>query len=103
MSIVLGIPAHELADRITAQELLEWQAFERLFGPLTVQERVDVAGGLASWGALTAAGAKVNPMELIPNWQRKAGDGEDDGMDDDVMIAVMRELQAKGIDSGDSA
>ena len=57
-----------------------------MFGPITVQERVDVAGAVAGQAALAAAGAKdITVVDLLPNW-----DGETKQQSPEEMIAVMR-------------
>jgi hypothetical protein len=81
----------ELKERIDAYELGEYTAFEQVFGPLTVQERVDVAGAVAGWSAARSAGANVDLEAFVPNWSRKANQ-----QPVDQMIAVMRGLQRKG-------
>lgn len=56
---------------MTARELFEWSAFERVFGPVTVQERVDVAGAMGAYATAAAAGAKdVRPDDFLPDWSR---------------------------------
>lgn len=34
LALKLGCTVRELLDRITAHELAEWQAFERIYGPI---------------------------------------------------------------------
>lgn len=60
----MGIPDPDwLAERISAQTLGEWEAFEQSFGPLLVHERVDLAG------ALIASVLSGKPVEdFIPRW-----------------------------------
>lgn len=68
-------------------ELQEWSAFEEVFGPLTVQERIDVAGGLAAWGSVAAMGAKQAPDEFVPKWGEEKRE-----QTPEEMIAFMRGL-----------
>lgn len=72
-----------------ARELLEWAAFERVFGPLTVQERVDVAGALAAWASV--GNPKRSPRDFMPDWQSD----EARTQDPEDMIAVLRGIQRK--------
>jgi hypothetical protein len=60
---------------------MQWAAFEQVFGPLTVQERVDQAAVLIA----NALGATVTVDDLLPRPTQSADD----------MIAVVRALQAK--------
>jgi hypothetical protein len=91
--LALGIPIAELRETITARELAEWAAFERVFGPITVQERVDAAAGIAGWAAMAAAGVKdKNPRDFMPDWAR-AGTGESPKQPPEEMIAIMRGLK----------
>lgn len=91
----------ELRHRLTVRDLVEYSAFERVFGPLTVQERVDTAGGLAAWGSLAAMGAKKPPDEFVPKWEDERRE-----QTDEEMIAFMRDFARKhkdgeGLSSGD--
>lgn len=67
-------------------ELFEWVAFERVFGPITIQERVDFAGAMAAWGAIASQGGKQKPNQLVPQW----GGREAEEQTDDEMVAFMR-------------
>ena len=70
------------------REVVQYTAFERVFGPLTVQERVDVAGAFAAWAALSAAGSKAPLSDFIPRWGRGSA-----AQTPEEMIGVMRSLQ----------
>jgi hypothetical protein len=80
---------------MSARELFEWMLFEREFGPLTVQERVDYAGAISAWGSLRAMGAKPTPDKLLPQWASEDAP-EEFRQSADEMIGVMRAMQKKG-------
>jgi hypothetical protein len=85
---------------MSARELAEWAAFEHDFGPLTVQERVDVAGAVAAFGAVVAAGGgkKATPEFFLPEWSKAAGAAKQRRatQSDDELINFMRGLQSRG-------
>lgn len=68
---------------------MEWAAFEKVFGPLTVQERVTVAGATATWAPLAAAGGKAGPEEFLPAWGARSREQQSP----EDMIAVMRTIK----------
>jgi hypothetical protein len=76
---------------MSARELAEWIAFEKVFGPLTVQERIDGMAAEVTWAALTAGGHKSKIDDWIPNWS-----GAKPEQDPDLMIGFMRGLQRRG-------
>ena len=79
---------------MSARELQDWALFERRFGPLTVQERVDAAGAIAAWAAAAAiGGSQASPEQFLPDW---AGEREERPEQDPAdMIATMRGIQAR--------
>ncbi|SFE54556.1 Protein of unknown function [Actinopolyspora alba] len=68
----LGYTVDELLTRITARELAEWQAFERLEGPLG-GARGDVHAAMIT-AAITNAnrskGPPKKPAEFLPQWDK---------------------------------
>lgn len=74
---------------MTGAELVEWTAFEKSFGPLTVQERVDAAGATAAWGARSAMGSKSAPGDYLPDWKQKRQQTAEE------MIAFMGDVQKR--------
>lgn len=51
-----------------ASELVEWSLFEDEFGPITLQERVDIAAGMIGWRV--AGEPKGTSVEdFMPKWE----------------------------------
>jgi hypothetical protein len=78
---------------MSAHEFHEWLAFERVFGPLTIQERVDASGAMSAWGAVVAmhgSGKAGKPTDLLPSWD--AGETKPDTKQQSAadMIAIMQ-------------
>lgn len=87
----------ELRERVSARELLEWFAFEVVFGPITVQERIDAAAGIGAWAARSAMGEKdKTPRDFMPDWARIGGGEEKAVQSDDEIMAAMRGFQRRG-------
>lgn len=81
--------------------MMEWRAFESLFGPITVQERVDAAGAIAAYGAAASAGAKVEPSDLMPNWSGKSKQ-EQTQTPEEMMAIVGTFREPKGSNDDDA-
>jgi hypothetical protein len=77
----------ELRPRITAHSLGQYAAFERVYGPLTIQERID-AMGAAIISALTGE------KDTMPKWDVVAAP-EKPKQPVEKMIGFMRGLQSK--------
>lgn len=78
---------------MTARELMEWLAFERDFGPLTVQERIDYAGA-----NVRAALVGGDIEKHLPGWQREEAPEEAAApvqQSDEELMGFMRGMQAK--------
>lgn len=59
-----------MLGRLSARELTDWQAYERVAGPLG-PERHDALAALSSFYVLKAAGVKkVKLSQLMPRWDR---------------------------------
>lgn len=59
---------------MSARELTDWQAYERVAGPLG-SERLDALAALQSFYMLRGLGAKhVKVKKLLPRWDRPAMD-----------------------------
>jgi hypothetical protein len=57
--------------RMSADELTEWQAYEKVTGPLGA-ERLDVLATLVAYYVVTALGAKNARLDrMLPQWERK--------------------------------
>lgn len=59
----------ELRPRITAHSLGQYAAFERVYGPLTIQERID-AMGAAIISALTGQSDTMPKWDTAPAVQK---------------------------------
>lgn len=70
----------EMLDRMSATEFFEWQAFERLEGPLG-DRRGDLRAAAVSFYALVAQGADPYELSLADLVLKFGGDQDDD--DDD--------------------
>lgn len=79
---------------MSARELAAWAAFERHFGPLTVQERLDAAAALVAWCVCRALGAtrEPDPAGFMPRWSEP---GTRAAQSVEQMIAVIRRLQGR--------
>lgn len=61
----------EMLSRISSSELTQWQAYERVTGPLG-GERDDTNAALTAFYILQGLGSKkVKLDKLIPKWDRK--------------------------------
>lgn len=77
-----------------ARELVEWSAFERLYGPVLIHERVDVA---AAHIAFMLSDGKRPADDFMPDWGAAHNERPRQSVED--MIGVLRRLQKpKGAD-----
>lgn len=83
----------EVLDRVNARDLSEWLAFERVFGPLTVQERVDAAGAVGAWATAASTGSKAGPEAFLPAWDRPVSRPRQTA---EQMMDFMRGLMRRG-------
>lgn len=61
----------EMLARVSSAELTQWQAYERVTGPLG-GERADTNAALTAYYIAQALGAKkVKLDQLLPKWDRK--------------------------------
>jgi hypothetical protein len=93
----LGVPVGHLlhgtavAPPISRRELQEWSAFERVFGPIVLHERIEVANAFVAMTIAAANGAKDLKLEqFVPRW-----DGEPEGQTPDDIVATLKSLEAK--------
>ena len=63
----------ELLSRISARELTEWMAYERITGPLDSRLRGDISAGIVAATVANSSGAKkkVKPADFIPRWFKR--------------------------------
>lgn len=70
------MPVRELLARTTSRELTEWQAYERMTGPLDARLRGDISAGIIAATVANSNGAKkkAKPSDFLPTWfkRRKA-------------------------------
>jgi hypothetical protein len=93
LSLAWGIPVSEVRERVSVHELSEWFAFERVFGPLTVQERVDVAGATAAYATAKLGGSRGTELSsFIPKWESAEARPKQTPQQ---MMAFIRGIQAR--------
>lgn len=61
---------------MSAEEFGDWIAFEAVFGPIVVHERIDAAGAAIASAVARIAGAEVSVAEFLPNWDVGSVDEE---------------------------
>ncbi|WP_330478677.1 hypothetical protein OG301_26730 [Streptomyces platensis] len=82
----------ELLARTTSRELTEWQAFERVTGPLDLRLRGDIAVGIVAATIANSNGAKkkAKPSDFMPVWFKRRK------TPDEVWAEVMKANAALG-------
>jgi hypothetical protein len=64
--------AQEAGERMTTAELVEWAAYEAVYGPIVVHERIDLAGALIGTLVARLGGDKrTQPKDLVPKWDQR--------------------------------
>jgi hypothetical protein len=76
------MPVGEMLRRMSGRELAEWQAYERVYGPIGVEERLDrTAAVIANQVANSLRPPTTKPSEVddfMPRWDRRpVGGGEE--------------------------
>jgi hypothetical protein len=63
----------ELLARTTSRELTEWQAYERVSGPLDARLRTDIAASILAATVANSAGGKkrAKPADFMPVWFKR--------------------------------
>jgi hypothetical protein len=51
------------------RRLIEWQAFEEEFGPLTLHKRLDWAVALLTYSQAISNGYRGKPSDFLPEWE----------------------------------
>ncbi|MFE4717856.1 hypothetical protein ACFRLW_15780 [Streptomyces sp. NPDC056728] len=63
---------------MSSRELTEWQAYERVTGPLDARMRGDISAAIVASTVANSAGAKkkAKPADFLPTWfkRRKTAD-----------------------------
>jgi hypothetical protein len=65
---------------MTSAELTEWMAYERVYGPILVHERIDVGLAQLQWlmaRLWTKAKHKLTPGDFMPAWYQELTKGID--------------------------
>lgn len=67
------MPVRELLARTTSRELTEWQAYERMTGPLDARLRGDISAGIIAATVANSNGAKkkARPSDFLPTWFKR--------------------------------
>ena len=79
LALRLGKTLQELGNRLSAEELFLWQAFDRE-SPIGDQ-RADVLAAITAAASFQAQGAKVTALDLLPAWrpEPQAVDEQEEG------------------------
>jgi len=96
--LALGRTVEELEEEMTARELAHWGAFERAWGPLTVQERLDYAvAQLAANLASVLTRVAHDPREFLVRWgaRRAAPAEEAPRQSPEQIIEMVRRVQRR--------
>lgn len=67
LALRLGMTLQDLKQSMSAEELFLWQAYNE-DSPLS-DARGDIQAAIVAASALQAQGAKVTPMDLLPQWK----------------------------------
>ena len=67
LALRLGMTLHDLRERMSADELLLWMAYDRE-SPLG-DFRGDIQASIIAASAFQAQGAKVTALDLMPKWR----------------------------------
>lgn len=78
---------------ISARELQEWAAFERVSGPILLHERIEISNAFVAMTIASAMGdgRKLTLQDFIPRWDEE--DQPEQGPDQ--IVSYLRELEAK--------
>lgn len=85
LALRLGMTLQDLRERMSAEELLLWMAYDQ--GSPISDSRGDILAAVTAASAFQAQGAKVSALDLIPKWkpevaapmdqEHEAGQGEE--------------------------
>lgn len=67
LALRLGMTLQNLRENMSAEELFLWQAYNEE-SPLS-DSRGDIQAAIIAASSLQAQGAKVTPMDLLPQWK----------------------------------
>jgi hypothetical protein len=69
---------------------MEYVAYERVHGPLLMQDRLDVIGAQITWAIAALGGSHAEPADFLPVWDEAAREQSDDDI-----IAAIRAIQER--------
>jgi hypothetical protein len=79
---------------MSARELIEWAAFERVNGPILAHDRIDVAAAHICSALASALRAQwIEPDAFMPRWDDDVPERPRQSVED--MIGAVRSLQRK--------
>ena len=67
LALRLGMTLQDLRERMSAEELLLWMAYDQ--GSPISDSRGDILAAVTAAAAFQAQGAKVSALDLIPKWK----------------------------------
>ncbi|NMY81670.1 DUF4035 domain-containing protein [Pseudomonas rhodesiae] len=70
LALRLGMTLQDLRERMSAEELLLWMAYDQ--GSPISDSRGDILAAVTAAAAFQAQGAKVSALDLIPKWKPEA-------------------------------
>ncbi|ARB31742.1 DUF4035 domain-containing protein [Pseudomonas tolaasii] len=70
LALRLGMTLQDLRERMSAEELLLWMAYDQ--GSPISDSRGDILAAVTAAAAFQAQGAKVSALDLIPKWKPDA-------------------------------
>lgn len=81
---------------MTTRELADWAGFERVFGPITIQERTDVAAAtISSTLANLLSKGRYDARDFIARWDDERVETPSEQTVDET-IANLRALMRRG-------
>lgn len=79
LALRLGMTLQDLRERMSAEELLLWMAYDQ--GSPISDSRGDILAAVTAAAAFQAQGAKVSALDLIPKWKPEAVTPKDEGQE----------------------
>ena len=72
VALALGVTPNDLQDRLSGRDLTEWAAFEQVYGPILVHERIDVAQAMICTILANSSGSKrrYELKDFLPRWDQ---------------------------------
>lgn len=95
LALRLGMTLQDLKQSMSAEELFLWQAYNEE-SPLS-DARGDIQAAIVAASALQAQGAKVTPMDLLPQWKTEKPAVEQSSEEGEDLFKAF--LMAKAVES----